>query len=110
MGAVNYPPKPGNGLSLGCWRLNSWAWTVWDNAKSPGVLRESGGAELVWEGLGRRTRSSEKRRYQDIKTSRCRSSHRGAAETNPTRNHEVVGSIPGLTQWVKDLSLPWAVV
>ena len=26
--------------------------------------------------------------------------------TNPTRNHEVVGSIPGLTQWVKDLVLP----
>ena len=24
------------------------------------------------------------------------SSRRGAAETNPTRNHEVVGSIPGL--------------
>ena len=23
--------------------------------------------------------------------------------TNPTRNHEVEGSIPGLTQWVKDL-------
>ena len=22
--------------------------------------------------------------------------------TNPTRNHEPVGSIPGLTQWVKD--------
>ena len=26
--------------------------------------------------------------------------------TNPTRNHEVVGSIPGLTQWVKDMVLP----
>ena len=35
-----------------------------------------------------------------------RSSHRGAAETNPTRNHEVVGSIPGLDQWIKDLVLP----
>ena len=26
--------------------------------------------------------------------------------TNLTRNHEVVGSIPGLTQWVKDPEMP----
>ena len=27
--------------------------------------------------------------------------------TNPARIHEVLGSIPGLTQWVKDLTLLW---
>ena len=34
----------------------------------------------------------------------------GAGETNPTRNHEVSGLIPGLAQQVKGPALPWAVV
>ena len=30
--------------------------------------------------------------------------------TDPTRNHEVASSIPGLARWLKDTVLPWAVV
>ena len=43
-----------------------------------------------------------KGRTEQLKSRHPRSSHCGAVEMNPTRNHEVVGLIPGLAQWVKD--------
>ena len=41
------------------------------------------------------------------KNMEIRSSLRGAPEMNLTRNHEVAGSIPDLTWWVKDPVLRW---
>ena len=43
-----------------------------------------------------------------VRVKRLWTSCRGTVETNPTRNHEVVGFIPGLTQWIKDPVLLWA--
>ena len=40
-----------------------------------------------------------------IYSKKGRSCHHGSADANPTSIHEDVGSIPGLTHWVRDLSL-----
>ena len=49
--------------------------------------------------------SNQKRGWEaleiEVSSSCC-----GTAEMNPTRNYEVVSSIRGLAQWVKDSTLP----
>ena len=40
--------------------------------------------------------------YTEFKIRCLGSSRSGTAEMNPTRNHEVASSTPGLPQWVKD--------
>ena len=57
----------------------------------------------------KKTPPPQKKRERELKI-RIRSSCHGSVETNPTRNHEVLGLIPGLTPWVKDPAFSWAVV
>ena len=58
----------------------------------------------VSHGEGKRGETGVRVFHVKKKTKKGRS-HHGAVEMNPTRNHEVADSIPGLTQWVRDLAL-----
>ena len=44
--------------------------------------------------------------FSGLKRCKFGTSHCGSAVTNPTSTCENVGPIPGLTQWVKDPTLP----
>ena len=84
----------------------------WINNK---VLRYSTGNYIQFPGIdydGKEYKYSwvtmlYRKNWHNIINQLCWSSRCGAAETNLTRNHEVVGSIPGLDQGVKDLVLLW---
>ena len=73
-------------------------------------LRQHNVCGITWQHLQNSTGASTWVLKSNIKKKSPSSSCRGEAETNPTRNHEVAGSTPGLTHWVKDPALPWAVV
>ena len=57
-------------------------------------------------GPGRGKQCSWERKELPAKKRMEGNSCHSAAETNPTRNDEVAGSIPGLAQWIRDLVLP----
>ena len=76
---------------------------VWPQKKKEEKKREGKGRREINIGGLKCNYTTEK---ASLKIVAGWSSHCGAAEMNLSRNHEVVGSIPGLAQWVKDLTLP----
>ena len=52
------------------------------------------------------SRSRNHKLWESTKMSYPREFLLGTVARNPTRNHEVVGSVPDLAQWVKDAAFP----
>ena len=79
----------------GAWVSYQGAWTWHEGGVNEGLRQVRG---------GRGGRGVGQRRLR--KKAASGSSCCGSGVMNPMSIREVVGSIPGLTQWVKDLALP----
>ena len=105
-------------VNLGSYHQSSWRMFVlarpWP--KKSWVFSFSSEISNYWPKQERA--GSEEELYPDLVGSgyykallkHLRGSCSGATETNPTSIHEDVGLIPGLTQWIRDPVMPWAVV
>ena len=74
-----------------------WLW-LWCRLEAAALIQP-----LAWELSYTVGVALKKQKILKIKK---RGPRHGTVETNPTRNPEVLGLIPGLAQWVKDLALP----
>ena len=83
---------PKNHQSIGFKAVNFMVCIKHQQFLNKTALKNVGGGDLI--------------RSTSFKSKHSGSSHHGTAETNLTVNYEVVGSIPGLAQWVKDPALP----
>ena len=61
---------------------------------------------FFWGGVRQRIKPESEVLELRLKIIHPQSSHCGLAVMNPTSIHEDMSSIPGFTQWVKDLVLP----
>ena len=75
---------------------------VWSGAALPAVQGQAPNCMFVACALLCLMHFSKKKKKAQTWSSCC-----GSAETNPTRNRDVAGSIPGLTQWVKHPEWLW---